>query len=71
MMAALGIPAATVLASPMNGSSDGPRTTESNGDGGGPAGLNPKGVSIYKKLVKKMPAARALAFARRAQNMGG
>jgi hypothetical protein len=67
LMQRFGVPAVTVLATPSNGAGDGPRTTDSDG----PAGLSPKGVTIYKKLVKKMPAARALAFARRAQNMGG
>jgi hypothetical protein len=71
LMQRFGIPAATTLATPMNGSSDGPRATGSD-SGSGPAGLSPKGVTIYKKLCAKgFPAARALAFARRAQNMGG
>lgn len=62
------------LATPVGGSSDGPRMTGSDSDsddGGGPAGLGPKGVSIYKKLIaRKFPPARALAFARRAENFG-
>jgi hypothetical protein len=69
---------AIALATAANSSSDGPRTTDSGSDdsgssdsGGSVAGLNPKGVAIYKKLIKKMPAARALAFARRAQSFGG
>lgn len=70
LMQRFGIPAASVaLASPMNGSSDGPRATGSSASE--TAGLTPKGVTIYKKLKQRMPAPRALAFARRAQNMGG
>lgn len=42
---------------------------DSGGDSSGPAGLNPRGITIYKKLVDKgFPAARALAFARNSQN---
>lgn len=77
LMQRFGIPAATVaLATPSRGSSDGARVTGSsasddNDADDNPGGLTPKGVTIYKKLKAKMPAARALAFARRAQNMGG
>lgn len=74
LMAQYGIPAVTTLATSSNGSSDGPRTTSSDSDsdsdnGSGPGGLNPKGMAIYKKLIKRgMPAARALQFARNSQN---
>jgi hypothetical protein len=75
LMQRFGIPAATTLATPMAGSSDGPRVTKAGSDGDsddGPGGLSPKGITIYKRLkAKGFPAARALAFARRAQNMGG
>jgi hypothetical protein len=70
-----GISLATATAA--NSSSDGPRSTsassDSDGDAGsGPAGLTPKGVGIYKKLLAKgFPAARALLFARRSQSFGG
>jgi hypothetical protein len=73
LMQRYGIPAATVLATPMNGSSDGPRVTKSDGDSDDDlAGLTPRGVTIYKKLkARGFPAERALAFARRSQNFGG
>lgn len=76
LMQRFGIPAATTLATPMNGVSDGPRATKSSASDGdsddGTAGLSPRGVTIYKKLkAKGFPAERALAFARRAQNFGG
>lgn len=36
------------------------------------AGLNPRGMTIYQKLLARgFPAARALLFARRAQSFGG
>lgn len=69
LMAAYGIPAATTLATPSGGSSDGPRMSKSDADGSGPAGLSPKGIAIYKRLLAKgFPAARALQFARNSQN---
>jgi hypothetical protein len=69
LMQRFGVPAVTALATPASGSSDGPRVTTSDSS---PAGLSPKGVTIYKKLVAKgFPPARALTFARRAQNFGG
>ena len=73
LMAQYGVPAATTLATPTGGSSDGPRSTSSstsdNSDGSGPAGLSPKGIAIYKRLLAKgFPAARALQFARNSQN---
>lgn len=77
LMRQFGIPAVTTLATSSNGGSDGPRMTssgssdpDSGSDGGsGPGGLNPKGLAIYKKLIKRgMPAARALQFARNSQN---
>jgi hypothetical protein len=72
LMQRFSVPAVSALATPSNGDSDGPRMTTSSSSGGGDlAGLSPKGVSIYKKLLKRMPAERALAFARRAQDFGG
>jgi len=64
------------LATPANGGSDSGRTATSDGDKNGNgngdlAGLTPKGITIYRKLRQKMPADRALAFARRAQSFGG
>jgi hypothetical protein len=56
------------LATPATGTSDGGREVSG---GGSVAGLNPKGVTIYRKLRRKMPADRALSFARRAQTFGG
>jgi hypothetical protein len=74
LMNQFGVTNVRALATPTNGSSDGPRTTSSDSgsdSGDGPAGLSPKGVTIYKKLIAKgFPAARALAFARRAENFG-
>lgn len=75
LMEQFGIPAIK-LATPSTSSSDGPRTVTSgasdSSSDSGPAGLSPKGVAIYKKLMAKgFPAARALAFARRAQSFGG
>ncbi|HEY2638970.1 MAG TPA: zinc ribbon domain-containing protein [Streptosporangiaceae bacterium] len=82
LMAQYGVPAIRAFATPANSASDGSRaTTMAAGDGDGDgddnssgsstAGLSPKGVSIYKKLIAKgFPPARALAFARRAQNFG-
>lgn len=70
LMNQFGVTNVRALATPTNGSSDGARTTGSD-SGDGPAGLSPKGVTIYKKLIaKKFPPARALAFARRAENFG-
>ena len=74
LMQQLGIQNVRAFATPAGGTSDGPRMTSSAGSGGGggdTAGLSPKGVAIYKKLKTKMPAARALMFARHAQNFGG
>lgn len=71
LMQRFGIPAVRAFATPADGSSDGPRVTSSSASSGDVAGLSPKGVTIYKKLKDKgMPPARALAFARRAQNFG-
>jgi hypothetical protein len=73
LMAQLGIPAqqsAVGLATQAAGSSDGPRTTDSDDSTGN--GLNAKGQAIYKKLkARGFPDARAMAFAKRAQNFGG
>ena len=74
LMNQFGVTNVRALATPTNGSSDGSRMTssDSGSDGGdGPAGLSPKGVTIYKKLIARgFPAARALAFARRAESFG-
>lgn len=75
LMAAYGIPAIRALATPTTSTSDGPRATSadsgSSDDSDGPSGLSPKGMQIYKKLkAKGFPDARAMAFARRAQNFG-
>lgn len=71
LMQQFGVPAIR-LATPANDSDDGPRATTSDSGGsseGGPGGLTPKGVAIYKKLLAKgLPATRALALARRAQS---
>jgi hypothetical protein len=72
LMAQYGIPAIRALATPSSGSDDGPRVT-SNGAGSddNSNGLNAKGQGVYKKLkAKGWPDARAMAFAKRAQNMG-
>lgn len=71
LMQQFGVPAMSLhLATPADGAGDGPRMT--SGSDSGPGGLSPKGVTIYKKLIKRgFPAPRALAFARRAQNFGG
>jgi len=67
----LGIPVVR-LATPSNGSSDGPRMTSSDADSGDDlSGLSPKGVSIYRKLCGKMGKDRAKRFAMRAQSFGG
>jgi hypothetical protein len=72
LMAQLGIPAqpsAVGLATQAAGASDGPRTTDSDSSGNG---LSAKGQAIYKKLkARGFPDARAMAFAKRAQNFGG
>lgn len=73
-MAAYGIPAVSALATPTTGMSDGPRMTSNDSDNdndGGPGGLSAKGKQIYAKLKKRgFPDARAMAFAKRAQNFG-
>lgn len=74
LMAAYGIPAVSALATPTTGMSDGPRMTSNDSDNdndGGPGGLSAKGKQIYAKLKKRgFPDARAMAFAKRAQNFG-
>jgi hypothetical protein len=67
LMQQFGVPAIR-LATPAAGASDGGREVSG---GGSVAGLNPKGITIYRKLRRKMPADRALSFARRAQSFGG
>lgn len=67
LMQQFGVPAIR-LATPAAGASDGGRQVSG---GGSIAGLSPRGVTIYKKLRRKMPADRALAFSRRAQSFGG
>lgn len=77
LMARYGIPAVRALATPATGAGNGPRiTTMASGDGDGSDdtadtnGLTPKGQAIYKRLLAKgFPAARALSFAKNAQNM--
>jgi hypothetical protein len=74
LMQQFGIPAVRALATPTMGSSDGPRATSngSDSDDKGSNGLGPKGQAIYKKLkARGFPDARAMAFAKRAENMGG
>lgn len=72
LMEQFGIPAIR-LATPTAGASDGPRITSASGDSGEDlSGLSPRGATIYKKLrAKGFVAARAKAFAMRAQNFGG
>ena len=82
LMQQLGIPAVRTFATPATGASSGPRITlasadsgddadgSDNADGSDSGGLTAKGQAIYKKLLAKgFPAARAMAFAKRAQNM--
>lgn len=73
LMAKFGVPAISALATPTVGASDGPRVASAGGTPGGEPtdGLTPKGKTIYAKLRSRgFPAERALAFAKRAQNMG-
>jgi hypothetical protein len=70
------IPAIRALATPMGGSSDGPRVTSKDDSGGDDSdsgsGLGAKGKAIYERLCSRgFPKARALAFAKRAENMAG
>jgi hypothetical protein len=68
LMQAFGVPAIRALATPTVGSSDGPRTTDSDDV----PGLGPRGKTIYKKLKGRgFPHERAHAFAKRAQNRAG
>lgn len=77
LMAQFGIQAERTFATPTTSSSSGGRMTSAAGDSdsnsdSGPSGLSPKGQQIYKKLkARGFPDARALAFAKRAQNFGG
>lgn len=75
LMRTYGIPAVRALATPTTGTSDGPRMTgqdTDNDNDSGSNGLSAKGQQIYRKLkAKGFPDARALAFAKRAQNFGG
>lgn len=67
LMARYGVPAIRALAN--DGDSD---DNEGGSSGSGPAGLTPRGLTIYKKLIAKgFPPARALAFARNSQNKTG
>jgi hypothetical protein len=75
LMEKFGVPAISALATPMTSASDGPRVTAAgSSDTSGSEdtnGLSPKGKAIYAKLkARGFPAERALAFAKRAQNMG-
>jgi hypothetical protein len=84
LMRQYGIPAVRALATPAVSASSGARVTMANGtatdtdadddtDSQDQAdGLNPKGRGIYKKLrAKGWPDAKAMMFAKRAQNFGG
>jgi hypothetical protein len=79
-MEQFGIPAVRALATPMTSSSSGPRVAKASSNGGsdndeddnGGNGLGAKGKAIYDKLCARgFPKARALAFAKRAENMAG
>jgi len=74
LMQKFGVPAISALATPTVSAGDGPRLTAMSSDdtsGAEPTdGLTPKGKAIYAKLRGRgFPADRALAFAKRAQNM--
>lgn len=76
LMAQYGIPAVRALATPATGAGAGPRVTGMAGTAGDgdsdDSGLSSKGQAIYRKLkARGFPDARAMAFARRAQNMSG
>lgn len=76
LMASYGIPAVRSFATPTTSASSGPRMTSQSDsdsdDSSSGGGLNAKGQQIYKKLkARGFPDARAMAFARRAQNFGG
>lgn len=69
LMEKYGVPAIKALATPTVGASDGPRSATSAAVDTG--GLTPKGKAIYAKLRGRgFPPERAMAFAKRAQNMG-
>jgi hypothetical protein len=73
LMEKFGVPAIRALATPTVSAGDGPRTTMADASSGSDDtdGLTPKGKAIYAKLRSRgFPAERALAFAKRAQNMG-
>ena len=74
LMERFGVPAIRALATPMTSAGSGPRVTKAGGDTSGgedTGGLSPRGKAIYAKLRSRgFPAERALAFAKRAQNMG-
>lgn len=75
LMEKFGVPAISALATPTVSAGDGPRTTTAGSSDTTGAdntdGLTPKGKAIYAKLKSRgFPAERALAFAKRAQNMG-
>ena len=71
LMQRWGVPAIRALATPASGSGDGPRDTAADTNGGDDDnGLNAKGQAILKKLLAKgWPRARAMQFAKNAQNM--
>jgi hypothetical protein len=76
LMQQYGVPAINALATPTTGYSDGPRTTSASSDNdeddSSGSGLNAKGQSVFKKLkARGWPDAKAMAFAKRAQNFGG
>ncbi len=73
LMERFGIPAVHTFAFPNTSSSSGPRTTSSSSDGNDEDdnGLGPKGKSVYAKLkAKGWDDAKAMAFAKRADNFG-
>jgi hypothetical protein len=71
LMERFGVPAISALANPSNSAGDGPRVTSMGAGGENTDGLSPKGKAIYAKLkARGFPPERALAFAKRAQNMG-
>jgi len=74
LMEKFGVPAIRALATPTMSAGDGPRTTSGADTSGGEDtdGLSPRGKAIYAKLRSRgFSAERALAFAKRAQNMSG
>lgn len=68
LMQRFGVPAIRALAADPD--NDGDDDSSPSGDTDNDGGLNPKGQAVYRKLkAKGWPDDRAMAFARRAQNM--